>query len=334
MDLSIIIPTYNEKEYIKKCLDSIVGQLNNEIEYEVLISDGLSTDGTVEYIQEYCNLYPQIKFFTNKKRYQVYALNQLLEIAKGRVIIRCDAHSIYEEGYFLYLYDIIINSNGVVGNVGSVVETLPADESAKSRAIAIALQSKVGVGSSHRNLRIIECKEVNTLLFGAWEKDIFDKVGRFDETFVRGQDLEHNVRLKSLGYTVLQYPGPKVFYFARNKLSNLFNMMKQYASVKAYLFKKHRTLPPIRSFVPLGLYLSFLLISSFSILGAFIAFSCYLSFLLFSSCYEAFKRRSFGKLLLWLPLCFFLQHLGYAYGTCIGIVGMFRGGYKVWGSSR
>ncbi|MGB5652885.1 MAG: glycosyltransferase, partial [Robiginitalea sp.] len=63
MDLSIVIAMYNVKDYLSNCLDSLINQDLNENEYEVLIINDGSTDGSAEIARKYAREYPQIKVF-------------------------------------------------------------------------------------------------------------------------------------------------------------------------------------------------------------------------------------------------------------------------------
>lgn len=63
--LTIAIPTYNRSKYLLECLNSIVPQINKNV--ELIISDNASQDNTKEVIEEYINKYPFIKYYRNKK---------------------------------------------------------------------------------------------------------------------------------------------------------------------------------------------------------------------------------------------------------------------------
>ena len=74
MKVSLIVSTYNSKDFIKDCLDSILEQCYNNI--EIIIIDGKSTDGTVELLKSYCNLNSNIFLVSEKDRGIYDALNK------------------------------------------------------------------------------------------------------------------------------------------------------------------------------------------------------------------------------------------------------------------
>ncbi|KTG22202.1 hypothetical protein AUR67_03840 [Pseudoalteromonas sp. XI10] len=334
IDLSIIIPVFNEEKFIAKCLDSIIQQDFGDMKVEFLLSDGGSTDSTKKIINKYILQDSRVKVFDNKKKFQVYALNQLVREAAGEYIIRCDAHALYENGYFISLVNYLKN-NTDVGNVGSKVETVTASSDEIPQLIAIALGSKYGVGSSHRNLTSNEPIEVDTVLFGAWRSSLFKEVGDFDETFVRGQDLEHNIRIVKSGLKVVQINGPKVTYFARDKVSKLFNMMKQYASVKPFIFMKHGIFPTLRSLIPFSFYLSLIFLCLISPVSAFGLICVYLLYLFSGAYKEIQNRNTFSKFSFFkLGTLFIVQHIGHAYGMLIGGLSSFRGKNIKWRETR
>lgn len=332
MNLSIIIPVYNEEKFIVKCLESITKQQFPDLEVEILIADGGSTDSTKALIEKFCD--ERIVVLENKMKFQVYALNLLIKKARGEFIIRCDAHAEYGEGYFTTLISYL-KEHDDVGNVGSKVITVPQSDSLQSKLISIALGSKFGVGASHRTNESRKPIEVDTVLFGAWRKSIFKEVGEFDEEFIRGQDLEHNIRIKKTGYKVVQIDGPTVTYYARDSKVKLFNMMKQYASVKPFILKKHKIFPTIRAIIPFLFYifLTSSLLINFKLFT--ITMTVYILFVLMGSYLELKKRKLLSvRLISELAFIFSLQHAGHAYGMLVGIVTSIQGRVNSWSGTR
>ena len=98
--ISILIPCYNEENYIKQCLDSLIDDfvLKNA---EILVLDGMSTDRTRFVVEEYIKDHKDIdiKLLDNPKKYQSYGLNVGIDGARGEVIVRADAHTKYPKDY-------------------------------------------------------------------------------------------------------------------------------------------------------------------------------------------------------------------------------------------
>lgn len=139
MMLSIVCPIYNEVEYIKGCIESIIAQDYPEDSLEVLFVDGMSSDGTRDVVRKFISLYPFIKLLDNPKRITPVALNIGINAAKGSIIFRLDAHAIYPHNYFSILVKYLEELRA--DNVGGICRTLPVNNTNVGIAIACALSS-------------------------------------------------------------------------------------------------------------------------------------------------------------------------------------------------
>lgn len=333
--VSVIIPTYNEAETIEGVVESIRNCKFSDESFEILISDGLSTDGTLEIIRELESKYVNVFGFINGKKFQVHALNSLIEKCKGKYIVRCDAHAVYPENYIVDLADVL-EKYPDVGNAGVPTQNIPGDDTLKALAISRGMNSKVGVGVSHRtNVAKIplEGRDCDTVLFGSWNSSVFDVVGRFDENFIRGQDYEHNVRVRKCGLRVAQFDGSPVQYKTRENYKKLFNVIKQYASAKPYIYLKHRMIPSIRSVIPLVFYLFLVFGLFFELRLTLTLTSCYLAIVFYVALKAGLTERfnpDLSKLKAKIQYCYyfagsiFTMHIAHAIGTFIGLVSMFK----------
>jgi len=237
--ISVIIPVYNEENYISACLDSILSNFTNDDSVEILIFDGGSTDKTKEILLSYQEAFPFIRVYQNRKRYQVYALNEGIKKAKGDIIFRCDAHAIYPPGYFATLLNY--HEKNLADNIGTSWIVIPGDNSIEAKVIAKVFNSKFGVGPiPYRIISKRKIMYVDTVPFGSWKKDVFERYGLFDETFIRSQDFEHNIRILKKGGKILLLPWIKIKYFGRTSIKKVAKMCYQYGIGKALVFRKHK----------------------------------------------------------------------------------------------
>jgi len=88
--VSIVLPCRNEQGYIQACLESALKQDLGEGTFEILIADGMSTDGTREYLQEMAALHAQIRLLDNPGRIVSTGLNNAIRAARGEIIVRMD----------------------------------------------------------------------------------------------------------------------------------------------------------------------------------------------------------------------------------------------------
>jgi len=100
--VSVVIPMRNEERYIARCLDSVLSNDYPKERLEILVVDGMSTDRLREIVQNYIRRFGFIRLLNNPKRIQAAALNIGLREAKGEIILRMGAHTVYAHNY-IYL---------------------------------------------------------------------------------------------------------------------------------------------------------------------------------------------------------------------------------------
>jgi glycosyltransferase involved in cell wall biosynthesis len=246
--VSVIIPCRNEEGYIARCLDSILATAYPRHRLEILVADGQSNDGTRSILVRYAALHPSIRLLNNPTGSTPAGLNASIRASSGDVIIRMDAHVLYPADYIPRLV-VALEESGA-DNVGGVLETVPADNTATARAIAIGLSHRFGVGNSYFRTGVRERREVDTVPFGCYRREIFDRIGLFDEELIRNQDDEFNFRLITRGGRVLLLPDVICRYFARKSLGQLARMYYQYGYFKPLVARKVGRVMTARQLIP------------------------------------------------------------------------------------
>ena len=316
--VSVIIPCRNERNYIIGALDSLLTQEGVEGDMEILVADGMSDDGTAELLKQYAERHPQIRILMNDKRAVPYALKMLLAEAQGKFILRADAHCVYPTNYVATLIHYLNTTDA--DNVGGIWDTVPGNDTLQAKIIASCLNSKFGVASSYRTLSGNSPIEVETVPFGAWRADHFEKYGPFDEQFLRAQDLEHNIRVKKMGGKILCLPWLKVIYYARETFKKFRGMAFQYGYWKIPVKKKHRMIFSVRQYFPPLLVLSILcsVPLGFGISPIFfIPPLVYLAANFIASLHKAWKDGNLSKFYLYM-YAFGLFHIYYGFGYLRG----------------
>src|SRR6266480_5849379 len=186
--VSVVVPCRNEERYIAACLDSILASDYPRDRLEVLVVDGLSDDRTREILGRYTARHPSIRRLDNPQRITPTALNVGIRAAEGDVVMRMDAHVLYPSTYVSQLVAALEETGADC--VGGVIETLPADESATARAIALGLSHPLGVGNSYFRIGSRERRWADAVSFGCYRRDVFNRIGLFDEELLRDQDDE------------------------------------------------------------------------------------------------------------------------------------------------
>jgi glycosyltransferase involved in cell wall biosynthesis len=246
--VSVIVPCRNEGNWIARCLQSIVDNDYPNSQLEVLVVDGMSDDGTRAIIEEYARGYSFIRMIDNPRKITPTALNAGIAAARGAVIIRMDAHVEYPIDYISKLSQHLEQSGA--DNVGGVCRTCPANETARARAIAIGLSHPLGVGNSYFRIGSAAPRWVDTVPFGCYRRDVFDRIGPFDEELIRNQDDELNLRLIRAGGRILLLPDVVSRYFARDSLSRLWRMYFQYGYFKPLVVRKIGRVMTLRQLIP------------------------------------------------------------------------------------
>jgi glycosyltransferase involved in cell wall biosynthesis len=220
------------------------------------VADGHSTDRTREILAGYCALHSPVIMLDNPQGTTPSALNVAIRAATGDIIIRMDAHVLYPVDYVRKL--VRASEETGADNVGGVLQTMPADDTPVSRAIALGMSHRFGVGNSHFRIGISERTEVDTVPFGCFRRETFTRFGLFDEDLIRNQDDEFNFRLTSRGGRVLLLPDVACRYFARRSLAQLARMYYQYGYFKPLVARKIGRVMTLRQLIPAMLVLGLL----------------------------------------------------------------------------
>lgn len=218
--VSIVMPLRNEEHFIVRCLNSIIDNDYPHDRVEILIVDGMSTDQSRDIVKRYSKRYSNIKLLENPKKIRVTANNVGIRAALGEIIISMDAHVIYAPDYIRRCVELLQTTGAA--NVGGIQKAVGYNYA--TRAIALATTTPFGIGDAEFRYSKKE-KWVDTVYLGAWYKKTLEKVGLFNENWVRNGDYELNYRLRKTGGRILLSPKIKCQYFVRGSLTKL---AKQY----------------------------------------------------------------------------------------------------------
>ena len=321
--ITIILPVRNEAKYIRAALDAVLTQTFPQDEIEILVADGMSTDGTREIIKEFQQSHPQIKLLDNPGKIVPIGMNIALRQARGDIIIRVDGHCLIAPDYVSNCVKHLIEEG--VDGVGGSMETI--GETPLSETIAIAMSSKFGVGNSAFRTTKGITRLVDSIPFPAYTKAIVQKAGFYDEELVRNQDDEYNYRIRELGGKLLLAEDVTSQYFSRGTLRNLWKQYYQYGYYKVRVLQKHPRQMSIRQFIPAAFICSLfasIILTLFTPWGWVLLSSItvfYIASNLLASVINAVKKG--GKHFMILPLAYVIIHLSYGTGFLTGL-------FKFW----
>ncbi len=321
--ISVIIPCRNERSYIGRCLDSLIEQDYPKDKIEVLVVDGLSGDETREIIRKYNQRYPFIKLLDNPKKFTNFAFNIGIKASRGEIIMMMGAHAGYKKDYISKCIKYSKEYN--TDNVGGVIKTLPAEDTLIAKSIAFCLSSFFGAGGSWFRTGSEKPRLVDTVFGGCYKREVFDKIGLFNENLLRSQDIEFNLRLKKAGGKILLVPDIVNYYYPKSNLKDFFIHNFKDGVWAIYPLKFMKAPLRLRHYLPLifvaGLVSSFILgifSEFFAIISLLTFFSYFLTALYFSL--RIAIRENDLRFLFLMPIAFFSRHFGYGFGSIWGLV--------------
>ncbi|MFN2121246.1 MAG: glycosyltransferase family 2 protein [Anaerolineales bacterium] len=250
-NVSIVVPCYNEEGTIGTLLQAILDQTYPRRQMEVVIADGMSDDGTRAVIDEFRQAHPnlEIRVVQNPRRAIPSGLNLAMQQARGGFLVRLDAHSIPIPEYVERCVEDLNAGKGV--NVGGVWNIRPGGAGPMARGIAAAAAHPLGAGDALYRLGAL-AGPVDTVPFGAFRREVFERMGGFDETLLTNEDYEFNLRIRQSGGLVWLDPRIASTYLARPNLRSLAAQYWRYGYWKCRMLLRYpgsvrwrQALPPI-----------------------------------------------------------------------------------------
>jgi glycosyltransferase involved in cell wall biosynthesis len=316
--ISVMIPMRNEALHIGGCLESILAQDYPPERMEVLVVDGRSDDDSRAVVEAVGRRDPRVRLLDNPGRIVPGALNIAIRAARGEIIARVDAHTSFDADYLREGVAALERSGA--DNVGGPM--VARGGGPIGDAVEMATRSPFGIGAYFHFGT--EDRFVDTVYLGMWPRDVFRRVGLFDEELVRNQDDEFNYRLRKLGGRVFLTPRMRSSYQNRQGLRLLARQFYQYGVWKVRVCQKHPRQMSWRHFVPPAFVLALLLTpvllwlgSALGVLGA-LAIAAY-ALLIGLASVKAARGAEPGRHTRWVPLVFAIIHVAWGLGFLVGL---------------
>ena len=324
--ISVVMPVYNEEKYIENCIDSLLLQDYPQECMEWIFVDGMSSDRTRELIGSYIEKYPKlIKLLSNPNKTVPYAMNIGIKEVRGKYIIRLDAHADYSKDYISKCVYCLDTTDA--DNVGGVAET--KSKGFVGNAIAKMLSSRFGVGNSEFRTNG-ESGYVDTVPFGAFRREVFEKWGGYDERLTRNQDNEMNYRIRKNGGKIYLSSDIKLSYYCRDSIKGISDMALKNGMWNVITMKLCPGSMGVRHFIPLAFLLSLIILPIAGIIYHPIWWMFALEMALYFGldCLFSAKQASGLKEFFLLVLLFPVFHITYGVGSLKGILKLFSKEYR------
>jgi len=317
--VSVIIPCRNERAHIESCVRSVLEQRRVPGEFEVLIADGMSDDGTREILARLAREDRRLQVIDNPGGVVSTGLNAAVRATRGEVVLRMDVHTSYAADYIRQCF-IALKESGAE-NVGG--PWIAQGESLTAQAIAAVFQSRFGTGGA-RGHDANYTGFVDTVYLGCWHRNVFERFGMFDEELVRNQDDEFNLRLTRAGGKIWQSPRIRSWYRPRPSLQALCRQYMQYGYWKVRVIQKHKMPASWRHLAPGIFVLAFSILLVTAPLSALATWALTIVAGTYAICNAAASlltaSRHGWKLFPLLPIVFACYHFAYGFGFLCGVV--------------
>lgn len=210
--ISVIIPVYNQELFLGRCLRSILSQSINREDFEIIVIDDGSKDGSLKIIQSFGN---EIILIKNKKNKGLpYSINRGIKKSSGKYIVRLDSDD-YVNKNFLLILKIFLDENLNYDAVSCDYYLVNNKEKFLSRQNC--LERSIGCGIMFRAKHL-------------------KKIGPYDENFLLHEDKDYRIRFTKK-YTINRIPLPLYRYRVHDQ--NITKNKKKLGKFMKKLKKKH-----------------------------------------------------------------------------------------------
>ena len=327
LKVAVVVPCFNEEEFIETFLDNVLSQKTDGFDFVVLIADGGSTDDTRMIITQNSKGAKSLIILDNPAKIVSAGLNIAIKNTDADIIVRMDCHTKYSQDYIQQCVSELLRTGAEC--VGGAWQ--PLAKNITSKAIALAFLNPIGSGGA-KSRDPNYTGNADTVYLGCWWRKTLVEVGLFDESLVRNQDDELCLRIRRNNGVVFQSEKIKSGYFVRSSVIKLAKQFYQYGFWKPIVAKKHRKIGAFRQLVP-ALFLLFQLVLTFfsfrfsaPYILYFIGF--YLGIVaLYALRPNSLPSSSIEKLV--SIVCVIIMHYAYGVGTIRGLLGLVYRSKKV-----
>lgn len=242
--VSIVIPCRNEKAHIERCVKALLANTVQDV--EVIVVDGCSEDGTAEAVAGLGREDPRVKLLSNPARVTPAALNMGVRATRSRYCAILGAHSEPAQDWVHQSLEAL-RRHPEAAATGGVLETV--GETFVGRVIGAALSSPFGVGNARFRVggRAGHC---DTVVFGCYRREVFDRHGYFDEALTTNQDDDFNIRLCAAGEKLYFEPAIRCRYYSRSTWRKALSQYWRYGFFKVRVFRNNRRIGSVRQLAP------------------------------------------------------------------------------------
>jgi succinoglycan biosynthesis protein ExoA len=320
--VTVVVPCRNEEKHIARCLDSILTNDYPEDRMEILVLDAMSEDRTREIVLAYAQRYERVRLVDNPQRHIPAAMNVGIRNASGDTIMKMDAHSTYQSTHIRLC--VAYQEKYGAENVGGVWKMVPGSDTAVAQAIVLSMAHRFGSGNAKIKVGASQPTWSDSAAFGCYKKELFSRIGLFDERLKGGSDMDMNIRIRAAGGRILLIPEIVVNYGADPTLQKFWKHNFADGVWTSYVMKFGRKASSWRHWVPAAFILSLLASFALSAVWPFVLWAglgiagIYAATSLAVSAQIAIREKNSKQVFL-LPAVFAIRHVAHGLGALFGL---------------
>ncbi|WP_329572309.1 glycosyltransferase family 2 protein [Kitasatospora sp. NBC_01266] len=307
--VSVIMPVLNEERHLRTAVRRILEQ-DYAGAMEVVIALGPSADRTDAIAAELAAEDPRVQTVPNPSGRTPAGLNAAIRASSHPIVVRVDGHGLLTPGYITTAVRLLGEMEAA--NVGGIMHA--EGETEWEKAVATAMTAKIGVGNAAFHTGGL-AGPAETVYLGVFRREVLERLGGYNEEFIRAQDWELNYRIRQDGGLIWFTPQLKVTYRPRPSVRALAKQYKDYGRWRRVVTRYHRGSVNLRYLAPptallavlLGLLLGAAVHPAFFVLPAGYALG-----ILGGSLLEG--RGLSAKARLQLPLALATMHFSWGFG--------------------
>ena len=231
--VSVIMTVVNEERHLAHAVDRLLAQ-DYPGELDIVIAVGPSKDRTRAVAQGIADANPHVSVVDNPSGKTPSGLNAAIGAGSGEVVVRIDGHAMVPADYVRTGVRILEETGA--DNVGGIMAAEGTTDF--ERAVARAMTSRFGVGGASFHVGG-EPGPALTVYLGCFRRAALERVGGYDETMVRAQDWEMNLRIRQTGGVVWFTPEMHVTYRPRHTLRALARQYHDYGRWRREVARRH-----------------------------------------------------------------------------------------------
>jgi hypothetical protein len=231
--VAIVMTVVNEERHLRHAVEKLLDQ-DYPGDLDIAIAVGPSKDGTHAVARALADAYPHVRVVDNPSGRTPSGLNAAIAAVDSDVVVRIDGHAMVPRDY-VSTGVAVLESSGA-DNVGGIMAAEGTTDF--ERAVARAMTSRFGVGGASFHVGG-EAGPALTVYLGCFRRSALDRVGGYDESMVRAQDWEMNLRIRQSGGVVWFTPELRVTYRPRHTLRALVRQYHDYGRWRREVTRRH-----------------------------------------------------------------------------------------------